>query len=242
MSCIIRVGVLFAATFADAKNVSTGDMLTLDLWNAVTDTIQTNIDNIGTRVYTAANYVVNGESLSSSIDKLDVQAKDNSDSVDAIRLARNEGLVVKYVTATSVDIDASYLTLFDSGNLGKVLSNINLTADISNPVGVNGLDVGTEAVSTWYHIWVINNGSTTSSLLSTSHTAPTMPAGYTYMKYVGAVYNEAGGSFRNFHQVGNDVAINKFIVSNYTFTTSWTPLSYSLCVPNTAFKIKGSIL
>jgi len=71
-----------------------------------------------------------------------------------------------------------------------VVRTISLT--ISPGVsGANGLDTGTFAPSTWYAVWVIYNGTTVAGLLSTSATAPTLPAGYTYKARVGWVRSNA---------------------------------------------------
>ena len=143
--------------------------------------------------------------------------------VPSVLPAKNEGLVVKYVSATTVDIDADFLTVFNTDNGGKVLSSINLTADITVS-GVNGLDTGTEA-DVWYHIWVIYNGTITASLLSASATSPTMPSGYTYKKYVGAVKNSSG-NFRHFYQKGNTITL-KSAGSDHRTTVNGTATSYT---------------
>jgi F0F1-type ATP synthase membrane subunit c/vacuolar-type H+-ATPase subunit K len=158
----------------------------------------------------------------------------------SLKLARNEKLVVKYVSATTVDIDADYLTVFDSSNVGTVLSSINLTATITT-AGLNGLDTGAEAASTWYHIWVIYNGTTTASLLSASSTAPTMPSGYTYKKYVGAVYNNSSSNFKGFFQNGNTVQIAQETAFSAASTTSWVTVTFAPIVPITAHSISGSM-
>ena len=131
-------------------------------------------------------------------------------------LSRNEGLVVKYVNATTVDVDADFLTLFDASNFAHIASSVNLTAAITAS-GINGLDTGSEGTSTWYHIYVIYNGTTVASLLSENATSPTMPAGYTFKKYVGAVYNDSGDDFDSFHQLGNSVAKGE---TDFTITTA----------------------
>jgi hypothetical protein len=154
-----------------------------------------------------------------------------------LKLPRNEGLVVKYVSATTVDIDADFLTVFDTNNVATVLSSINLTTDITAS-GVNGLDTGTEA-AVWYHIWVIYNGTTTASLLSASATTPTMPSGYTYKKYVGAVYNPSS-SFRDFHQIGNDVTFGTIVMHGSANNGSYLEVDISPEVPTTATEISGN--
>jgi hypothetical protein len=100
------------------------------------------------------------------------------------------GLVVKNNTSNpnhQVDISADEIILQDaSGNPMRVL-NLSMTADITVS-GAGGLDAGSEAASTWYHLWVIARADgTTSVIFSTSATAPTLPAGYTYKAYAGLV-------------------------------------------------------
>ena len=151
-------------------------------------------------------------------------------------LSRNEGLVCKYVNGTTVDIDADYLTLFDSSNFAYIASSVNLTAAITAS-GINGLDTGSEATSTWYHIYVIYNGTTVASLLSVSATSPTMPSGYTYKKYVGAVYNDSGDDFDIFHQLGNSVA--KDVTSFEVTTTTLGSYNVLVACPPTAKRCAG---
>jgi hypothetical protein len=155
-----------------------------------------------------------------------------------LKLARNEGLIVKYTAVTTVDIDADYLTVFDSNSYGAILPAVNLTATITSS-GVNGLDTGSEA-AIWYHIYVIYNGTTVASLLSASSTSPTMPSGYTYKKYVGAVYN-ASSNFRDFYQRGNNVSFPQATVNNTVFTTSWVSRDFAAFVPTTATRIRGEL-
>jgi len=130
----------------------------------------------------------------------------------AMTMPRNAGLVVKQVpnvTDDDVDIDADFLTVFDTNNLGIVLSTVNLTMD-SLTDGANGLDTGDFAATTWYYLYVIYNATTatTACLASTSATAPAMPSGYTFKKLVGAVYcvtNTADVVFTEFNQIDNYV-------------------------------------
>ncbi|MBF0350884.1 MAG: LamG domain-containing protein [SAR324 cluster bacterium] len=146
---------------------------------------------------------------------------------------RDEGVVVK-VNATNplyqVDIDADFLTVYNTAGLAQVLSAVNLTADITVS-GVNGLDTGAEAVNSWYYIWVIWNGTTTASLLSISSTAPTMPSGYLFKRLVGAVRNTSS-NFIRFHQIGNHVGMESVTVKSgitaagsVSFSSEFTPQS-----------------
>jgi hypothetical protein len=125
--------------------------------------------------------------------------------------SRNEDLIVKRASTSTVDIDADFLTLHDASNYQVVLSSINLTCTISS-TGVNGRDVsensGNEKASDWYHFWVIYNGTTTACFATLERTEATvrgnLPSGYTYLKYVGSGYNDGSSNFRDFLQHGNN--------------------------------------
>lgn len=105
--------------------------------------------------------------------------------------------------ATTVDVDADLLIVWNTSSVAKILESVNLTIDITAS-GANGLDTGSEASNTWYYIWVIYNGTTAAGLISTSSTAPTMPSGYTYKALVGAVRNDGSSDFIDFKQNGLD--------------------------------------
>lgn len=72
----------------------------------------------------------------------------------------------------------------------KTLRAVSIAPSLASS-GANGLDTGTSAVSSWYSVWVIWNGTTTSGLLSLSATAPTMPSGYTHRARIGWVRTDA---------------------------------------------------
>ena len=63
----------------------------------------------------------------------------------------------------------------------------SFTINSANVGVVNGLDTGALAANNWYAVWGISNGSTSGGLLSLSYTNPTMPAGYTFKKRIGAL-------------------------------------------------------
>lgn len=133
--------------------------------------------------------------------------------------ARNLILATSAVTPTQrVTGQYDELVVKDTNGVPVCLpQKTNLLIDITSS-GVDGLDTGAEAGSTWYYIWVIWNAttSTASGLLSLSATAPTMPAGYTYKALVGSVRNGAPGGtatdFMRFWQVGNRVFLNDVAV------------------------------
>lgn len=146
------------------------------------------------------------------------------------------GLVVKNNTSNpnhQVDISADEIILQDSsGNPMRVL-NLSMTADMTVS-GAGGLDTGSEAASTWYHLWVIAKADGTKSVIfSTSATAPTLPTGYTYKAYTGAWYNGADGHLRKACQIGRRVTMEGMTADMLGGTaTSYTAVTIS--VPTTA--------
>ena len=122
-----------------------------------------------------------------------------------------ENLVVKNNAANPdyvVDVSADRLVLQhgDSGDC-VVAANVSFSVSMAGS-GSGGLDTGAEAASTWYYVWAIcTPGAATLvlGLLSTSATAPTLPAGVTHKALVGVVRNNAGSNFVRFYQTGRVV-------------------------------------
>lgn len=112
-------------------------------------------------------------------------------------------LKVQTVSNSSVTIAAASIALFDSTGVSKVGLGVNVSANISAS-GVNGLDTGVEAASTWYYNYVIFNPTTVAfaALISASPTAPTMPAGYTFKSRVGAMRNDGASNLLQIIQYG----------------------------------------
>ena len=107
--------------------------------------------------------------------------------------------------------------------------------------GLDGLDTGAEAISTWYYIWIISNGTTHGSLFSTSSTSPVMPTGYTYKALVGAIYNNASSNFIRIYQKDEKVGTTEtqILVNGQSITP--VALSLTTIIPTTAKKINGSL-
>lgn len=82
--------------------------------------------------------------------------------------------------------------------------------------GNGGLDTGSIANSTWYHVWLILRSDTgvVDVLVSTSATAPTMPANYDYKRRIGAMKTDGSAQWTSFLQVGDNFYIVP--VSDYT--------------------------
>ena len=192
--------------------------------------LETTTTTISNSVQSSTNALIVDERFFSKNTNINLEKHGN--------LARYVNLVIKNNTTNptyQVDIDADYLEVD-----GITLSSVNLTADITAS-GVNGLDTGSEALATWYHLWVINDGATTAALFSLSDTwagvDKTNISGYDFAGYVGAIYNNSTGDFFDTYQIGNEVF---HVYDNYellitTAVTTYTGLTLSL-IPSTAKK------
>lgn len=153
-------------------------------------------------------------------------------------IAPHKNLVVKNGTtaASTIDVDADAILL--DGH--RVVLDVDITVDVTAS-GANGLDTGSEASSTEYHIWVIYNPktSTVAGLLSTSSTAPTLPSGYTYKGYVGSIYNNSSGDFVTYHQINKRFYTTTVSALSNGGATSYTSVSLT-GIPSLAKAVRGS--
>lgn len=72
--------------------------------------------------------------------------------------------------------------------------------------GVNGLDTGNLAASTWYAVYVIHDythQNVNATLLSTSATNPLLPATHNSFRRIGWVRTDGSSHFLKFYQCGN---------------------------------------
>lgn len=138
---------------------------------------------------------------------------------------------------TTVDVDADNLTVEE-----YPLTGINLTISIL-ALGANGLDTGSIQSAEWYYIYVIYNPSTvtTAGLFSLSSTSPTMPAGYTRKRRIGAVnaHNDVGDGIRWIYQQGKKVFVARkfFVITEQARTL----VDISSVVPPIAKRVSGYI-
>ena len=99
-------------------------------------------------------------------------------------------------TTAAVNVSADELVVENAAHSYLTLRSLSLTANTAAASGAaNSLDTGAWAFSTWYYVFVINNGATSALLFSLSATAPTLPSGYTYFARVGAIRTQAATSY-----------------------------------------------
>lgn len=98
-------------------------------------------------------------------------------------------------TGTSISAERAFIQ-------GAACSGALSLSNNASTVGVNGLDAGSLAASTWYYIYIISNGATCNSLVSASASAPTLPGGYTSFVRIGARPTDASAIFLATYQAG----------------------------------------
>lgn len=152
------------------------------------------------------------------------------------------------VPDTSIDVTCAHIQLVASTYQFPGVTFDSFFATIDSTVnGVNGLDTGTIAPSTWYFVWAISNGPSIAGLLSLSAVSPALPSGYVYAARIGAFLTDGSGNFRRIIQRGN--------VAQYTPVSGSNTTSYPFMagggsgfipvtdfIPPTAGRIKAYVI
>lgn len=172
-------------------------------------------------------------------------------------MPRNPGLSVGTVNGLTITNNTGTpTTQLDIATTGRSILENTSGATISvgaqtltlnaATTGANGLDTGALANNTWYYVYLISNGTTTASLLSTSATTPTMPTGYVYKYRIGAQRTGGAATFNRVVQKGNRaqyIPTAGSVTPNWPIMDSskagWTSVTVSTFVPTTAVSIRG---
>lgn len=123
------------------------------------------------------------------------------DSNNTVIGKRKQDLIVGYTSLTTLGISYTELGLdnylFTSGSF---------TLDTAT-IGADGMDAGTLSANTWYYVWFISKSdySVPATLGSLSSTAPTLPAGYTHKRFLGAFKTDAAAKIISYNQLDNEV-------------------------------------
>lgn len=155
-------------------------------------------------------------------------------------------------TNASVSVTASSIVL--SNGSGQFIADNNVISTIDTAAsGLNGLDTGTLASSTWYSVWRIGKADgTTGSLISLSATSPTLPVDYTYKARIGWIRTDStankyplsfvqrGASVQYKVAAGSNVASLPTMASGVQgdiTAPTWVAISVSSVTPPTAGQI-----
>jgi len=150
------------------------------------------------------------------------------------------------ITASNVDVE------------GVEGTSVSVSVDFTT-TGANGLDTGSMSASTWYHVYLISNGTTIAGLASTSSTSPTMPSGYTKKRWVACYYSDSsthlrktrvnsdgwhfyvGGGITNTGSTGSSLTFQNNGVEIFRSTTidsgSWRSFSMASAIPSGCIEI-----
>ena len=137
--------------------------------------------------------------------------------------------------SAKIDINADAMLLTNASGYTVYSSTVDLTVTISVS-GISGLMGSAEASSQWYHIWGISDGVNFTAILDSSDSSPTLPAGYSFKCYLGAVYNNSSGNFLSFKQTNNVATIARTLVLNSGSQVSYTAVDLTTVCPSTAKK------
>lgn len=154
--------------------------------------------------------------------------------------------ILEYNSASVVNIKAvagASTTLNALLNNGaRYVYNGTLTVNLTVS-GLGGIDIGSEASSTWYYIYLVPSGVNGQLGAVASITTPTAgPTGYSVWRYIGAIRNDSSSNIIKFYQVENcfEYATN---VQPIPFTgagsadTSLQTLSLTSYIPATASQV-----
>jgi hypothetical protein len=134
-------------------------------------------------------------------------------------------------TSPNTKIDVATGVAIDDG-FSSIITLAAGTIDFAT-TGANGLDTGTLAASTTYHLFAIAKADgTTARLASLSPTAPTLPSGYTLKRRIWSVLTNASGNLVAYHQFGNTCMLDVPVSSAVHTNPGTDPVLVSLSVPN----------
>lgn len=115
---------------------------------------------------------------------------------------------------STMDVTADAVVMLTTTGSYVSRSNISASLNLTLSGVVNGLDArDTFSASTWYNVWMIDNGVTTGAFASnvTHGTAPQLPSGYSYKCRMGAIFVGASGNLARTRQQGRDA---QYVVSS----------------------------
>lgn len=132
----------------------------------------------------------------------------------------------------------------DSTGIHTIKTGVTKTVDITAS-GAGGLDTGSEASSTWYAVYLIDDTSGTNNpagILSTNTTTPTLPNGYNVFRRIGWVRNDSSSDLLEFAQRGTGNERRYFWlegkptinVLSAGSATTWTDVDMSSLMPPTS--------
>lgn len=152
-----------------------------------------------------------------------------SSAIVAATVGRATGMLMfnnSSTPSTKIDITAGQTVMVTTGGSPKFVSSVSVTIDLTT-TGANGMDTGARPTSGFVYNYIISNGSVTaglSSAVSPTAAGPTMPGGYTYAVYVGAMWCDAS---QNLFRMRQQKDWMQFVVTSATNTAAFPGLGFT---------------
>lgn len=134
------------------------------------------------------------------------------------------------VSSPNTEIDVAAGECANDTNV-KMMSYAGGTLNCST-TGANGLDTGSLADSTWYHLFVIGKTDGTTALLaSTSISSPAFPSGYTLKRRIASFLTDASAHILAYSQKGSKFLWTVPVLDVSGATLGTTATNFTLSVP-----------
>jgi len=133
-----------------------------------------------------------------------------------------DGCVLAPDNTTSLPIGAGQVADSTNAVQFNIAALIKTTSAWAVGNSQGGLDTGTIANSTWYHVWAIRRSDTgvTDYLISLSAATPTMPTNYDAKRRIGSVLTNGSAQFIKYMQKGDEFIWDTALNDTSTITTS----------------------
>lgn len=118
--------------------------------------------------------------------------------------------------SSTVNIKAAQMVLTNDAGDKITVNAVNVLAQLTAPLGVGGLDVGTENSNVWYYVYVVSDGTNVGAVISLDGSAPdaTNLGAYTYHFMASVFRNDNSGNIVSFQQLGGDFWIASTTVAD----------------------------
>ena len=137
-----------------------------------------------------------------------------------------QGLKIKNnasTPSTKIDITAVAATMVNTSGTSERALAVSVTINTATgnvTSAANGMDGEAPGTSAWLYLYLINNGMTTAGLATLTSPlsgTPTLPAGYTYYTYVGAMMVDGSGNLLRTEQYGK---CSRYVVTSGSNTAA----------------------
>jgi hypothetical protein len=196
-------------------------------------------DGTGSKSPLVSNDIRSGQTYIARNDGVDIIIFNPEIPIDNVATTTTRGysyipsrITVSKGTDADHDIDFTAGNFnFDDGSGQAIASALTKQIDATWVAGDNagGLDTGTVAADTTYHMFAIWNPTTETAdfLFSASYSSPTLPSGYTKKDWVMAVTTDGSSNIRAFKQDGRTIQVGLVAYNSTTVPASYTDLTFS---------------